>query len=81
MFGKSFVILWGFKWLGKGSAVESTGLALSLQAVSEFSGKQAHGNVYSVSEYTGFEGCKSFDVKSWLCLNCLLLHFQGFACF
>lgn len=63
VFGKSFVILWGFKGLGNRSAVESMGLALSLQALREFSGKQACGS----------------GVKSWLCLNCLFLHFQGFA--
>lgn len=52
MFGESFVMLWGFKWLGKRSVVESVGLALSPQAVSEFSKKQACGNAYGVSRYS-----------------------------
>jgi len=54
MFGRSFIILWGFKWLDKRTVVERVRLAPSPQAVSEFCGKQACGSVCSICAYSLF---------------------------
>lgn len=72
----------GFKWPGWRSACQKRGISPVPTDCQWALWETGIWQCLPVSEYSYvLEACKSFDVKSWLHLNSLFQHFQGFACF